>query len=188
MTAVSCRPADPPAPADRAARPATPSAPEPAKPAGPARLTPDGWGALRIGMARAEVVAAVGEDARPDAPDSPDPESCDEFRPARAPAGMRVMIEQGRLTRITLDRDAMVETGHGFRVGTPAAAIKAALGSRVVATPHEYGEAPSEYLTAWIRPPTGADPRGIVYEIGADGRVAQVHAGGSSITYVEGCL
>ena len=27
-----------------------------------------------------------------------------------------------------------------------------------------------------------------VYEIGEDGRVVHIHAGGPSITYVEGCL
>ena len=182
---VSCQRADRPA-ASREA----PSTPVPAKPApapGP-QLTSEGWGALRIGMTRAEVVAASGEDAQPDAVGGPDPESCDEFRPERAPAGMRVMIERGRLTLITLSRDAAVKTEHGFGVGDTAAEIKAALGARAVVSPHEYGEAPAEYLTVWVRPATDPDPRGIVYEIGADGRVAHVHAGGASIQYVEGCL
>ena len=116
----------------------------------------------------------------------PDPESCDEFHPAGTPAGMRVMIERGRLTRITLARDAPMKTEHGFGVGDTAAEIKASLGARAIATRHEYGEAPSEYLMVWIRPTTDPEPRGIVYEIGADGRVAQVHAEGASIQNVEG--
>jgi hypothetical protein len=183
---VSCQPVD--RPAAQRNPPSTDSTPAPAKPVEPARLTSDGWGPLRIGMTRAEVVAAAGEDAQPDAVGGPDPESCDEFHPARAPAGMRVMIERGRLTRITLSRDAEVRTEHGFRLGDPAGEIKAALGTRAVASPHEYGEPPSEYLTVWVHPTTDADPRGIVYEIGPDGRVAQIHAGGASIQYVEGCL
>ena len=181
---LSCRAADPPV--NRAERPST-STPVPAKPAEPARLTPDGWGPLRIGMTRAEVVAAVGDDDQP-AVGAPDPESCDEFHPTRAPAGMRVMIERGRLTRITLSRDAEVRTEHGFGVGHTAGEIKAALGARAVASPHEYGESPSEYITVWVGASTDPEPRGIVYEIGSDGRVAQVHAGGPSIQYVEGCL
>ncbi|WP_158332143.1 hypothetical protein [Brevundimonas abyssalis] len=36
-------------------------------------------------MTRAEVVAALGEDANPDAVGGPDPESCDQFRPERRP-------------------------------------------------------------------------------------------------------
>jgi hypothetical protein len=58
----------------------------------PDLITPDGWGPLRIGMSGAEVVAAAGEDANPDAVGGPDPERCDEFRPARAPAGILVMV------------------------------------------------------------------------------------------------
>jgi hypothetical protein len=187
ISVVSCQAGD--LPANRAEPPGTSaSVPVRTKPAEPARLTPDGWGPLRIGMTRAEVVSALGEDAQPDAVGGADPAICDEFHPARAPAGMRVMIERGRLTRITLGRDAEIETEHGFRVGSPSGDIKSALGARAVATPHEYGEAPSEYLTVWIRPASDPEPRGLVYEIGPDGRVTQVHAGGSSIQYVEGCL
>src|SRR5690606_9967730 len=51
-------------------------------------ITADGWGPLRIGMTRDEVVAAAGDDANPDAVGGPDPQRCDQFRPARAPAGL----------------------------------------------------------------------------------------------------
>src|SRR3970040_816280 len=50
-------------PIDTTAAPESPSGAEPTV----ALLTPDGWGPLRIGMSRAEVVAAAGEDANPDA-------------------------------------------------------------------------------------------------------------------------
>jgi hypothetical protein len=182
VSLVSCQAADRPV-----RQPERPPSSRPVTPA-PVRLTAEGWGPLRIGMTRAEVVAAAGDDAHPDAVGGPDPESCDQFRPARAPEGMLVMIEHGRLTRITLSRGASVETEHGFRVGDAADEIKAALGARAVASPHAYGASPSEYLTLWTRPPADPDPRGIVYEIGPDGRVMHVHAGGSSIQYVEGCL
>ena len=52
---------------------------------GPTLLTAEGWDGLRIGMTRAEVVAAAGEDANPEAVGGPEPEMCDEFRPADAP-------------------------------------------------------------------------------------------------------
>ena len=156
--------------------------------AGPPRLTADGWGALRIGMTRAEVVAAAGEDANPEAVGGPDPESCDEFRPRRAPPGMRVMIEGGRLTRISVARDAAVRTDAGLGVGDPAAAVRAAYGARATSTPHKYVDAPAEYITVWQTEASDSTARGIVYEVGEDGRVAQVHAGSSSIQYVEGCL
>ncbi|WP_262423623.1 hypothetical protein [Brevundimonas denitrificans] len=51
----------------------------PAQTPDPNALSAQGWGPLRIGMTRAEVVAALGEDANPDAVGGPDPESCDQF-------------------------------------------------------------------------------------------------------------
>ncbi len=60
---------------------------------------------------------------------------------------------------LTLSRDAAVKTEHGFGVGDAATEIKAGLDARTVATPHEYGESPAEYLSVWIRPATDPDPR-----------------------------
>lgn len=156
--------------------------------ASPPPLTPTGWGPLRIGMTRAEVVAAAGEDARPDAVGGPEPEQCDEFRPGQAPEGMLVMIEQDRLTRVSLSAGTEIVTERGFGVGDPAAEIEEAYGADAVTTPHKYVAAPAEYITVWRTAPGGAEARGLVYEIGADGRVAHIHAGGPSIQYVEGCL
>lgn len=163
---------------------------EPARPevSAPVPLTADGWGSLRIGMTRDEVTAVAGEDANPEAVGGPDPEQCDEFRPTRAPAGMIVMIEEGRLTRISLVAGSDVKTARGFGVGDAAASIKAPYGAEALASPHKYAPAPAEYITVWTTGRSGADPRGIVYEIGPDGRVSHVHAGGLSIQYVEGCL
>lgn len=66
------------APVPKAASPRPVPAAEPV-------LTAEGFGPLRIGMTRAQVVEAMGEDSDPEAVGGPDPESCDEFRPARAP-------------------------------------------------------------------------------------------------------
>jgi hypothetical protein len=154
----------------------------------PTWLTSDGWGDLRIGMTRQEVVAAMGEDANPTAVGGPDPEQCDEFQPERAPDGMLVMIEQGRLTRISVSAGAGVETEGGIAVGDSASAIRSQFPSTVVSTPHKYWPAPAEYLTVWTIEPPGPDPKGVVYEVDEEGRVIHIHAGGSSIQYVEGCL
>jgi hypothetical protein len=169
----------------------TAPAPTPA-PAGNV-LTATGLGPLRIGMTRAEVVAAWGEDASPGAVGGADPARCDEFRPARAPEGTLVMIENDRLTRISLIRGSTLKSDRGFGLGAEAAAVKAAYGPAAVASPHKYSSAPAEYLTVWTPPTSGTayvqDPnaRGLVYEIGMDGRVAAIRGGGPSIQYVEGC-
>jgi hypothetical protein len=152
-------------------------------------LTAYGWGPLRIGMTRAEVVAAAGPDANPNAVGGPEPESCDQFRPRSAPAGLLVMVERDTLTRISLSRSVAVVTDAGFAVGDSAAAVERHYGNRAVSTPHKYQSAPARYVTVWIRGrPPASSARGIVYEIGGDDRIMHIHAGGPSIQYVEGCL
>ncbi|HYI41853.1 MAG TPA: hypothetical protein VE053_16210 [Allosphingosinicella sp.] len=182
------------APADRSEAPAAAPEAEAPAPAAAAALTAEGFGPLRIGMTRAEVVKALGEDSDPEAVGGPDPESCDEFRPARAPEGMLVMIEDGRLTSIALVEGAKVLTDRGLGLGAAAASVRAAYGEALRAGPHKYEAAPAEYLTVWTKnAPRGdgysQDPaaRGIRYEIGAKGRVQAIHAGGPSLQYVEGC-
>lgn len=184
------------APADRAAAQAPASAPkaEAPRPAAAAVLTAEGFGPLRIGMSRAEVVKALGEDSDPEAVGGPDPESCDQFRPERAPQGMLVMIEEGRLTSLSLIDGSGVRTDRGLGLGASAAEVRAAYGKGLQAGPHKYEEAPAEYLTAWAKDgPRGEEyqtaptARGIRYEVGAKGKVQAIHAGGPSIQYVEGC-
>lgn len=190
MLAACGAPESEPSPAAPPEGPTEPSAP--ASPVDASAVTAQGWGPLRIGMTRAEIEAALGPDANPDAVGGPDPESCDMFRPERAPQGLMVMVENGVLTSLWLSRDATLKTDRGFGVGDEADAIKAAYGTAATASPHKYSEAPAEYITAWS---TGGgadyvqDPaaRGISYHIGNDGRVQHVAAGGPSIQYVEGC-
>lgn len=174
--------------------PETPSEPAPTPAAPPAAdvLTAQGFGPLRIGMTRAEVETALGPDSNPGAVGGPDPASCDTFHPERAPAGLTVMVEQGVLTSIWLDRGATIKTDRGFGVGDAASAIKAAYGPTATVTPHKYAAPPAEYITTWsvggaagyVQNPSA---RGIAYHIGTDGRAEHVAAGGPSIQYVEGC-
>ncbi|HEY0326452.1 MAG TPA: hypothetical protein VGC46_10845 [Allosphingosinicella sp.] len=159
-------------------------------------LTSEGLGPLRIGMTLAEIAAAAGPDSDPEAVGGPEPESCDQFRPERAPDGVIVMVQDGRLTRISLGEGSRIATDRGIRVGDPAARVRAAYGSSLTEMPHEYIEAPAAYFTHWdgnVRPGEGGyveDPaaRGIRYETDERKRVTLIHGGGTSIQYVEGCL
>ena len=157
-------------------------------------LSADGWGPLRIGMRIEEVVAVAGQDSDPEAMGGPEPEQCDIFRPARAPEGLRVMIEDGRLSRISISNPTNVKTDRGLGPGDAAAEVRKAYQDGIRASPHEYQEAPAEYLTFWLiggeqnGDVRSADARGIRYEVDQGGRVDTVHAGGTSIQYVEGCL
>ena len=158
-----------------------------------AALTAEGWGPLRIGMTRAEIVAAAGPDADPEAVGGPEPDRCDQFRPARAPEGLLVMVEDDRLTRISIHDNARLRTSDGIGIGMAAADAKTRLGNAARISPHHYVEAPAEYIDHWVpgtaEAPYVQDPaaRGVRYEIGGDGRVGAIHAGGPSIQYVEGC-
>lgn len=158
----------------------------------PLLVTGSGWGPLGIGMTLGQVTEALGADADPEAVGGPEPGICDEFRPERAPEGTLVMIENGRLSRISLINDSALKTERGFGVGSTAAEIKAAYGGAVVSQPHKYQAAPAEDLFVWAEGgSTGyvqdPDARGVRYEVGTDGVVIAVHAGGPSIQLVEGC-
>ncbi len=182
---AACTPTAPPSTA-----PETPAATEQTVDAN--ALTPTGWGPLRIGMTMAEITTALGPDANPNAVGGPDPESCNQFRPERAPEGMLLMTENGVLTRISLVRESTLKTDRGFGLGDTAATIKAAYGADAVSTPHKYIGLPAEYIAVWnnLRPTEyvqDANARGIVYETDAQGIVRTIHAGGPSIQYVEGC-
>lgn len=174
---------------EKATEPAAVAPPAPAPVVDPHVLTPEGLGPVRIGMSVAEVAAAWG--AAPP-PDDPSPEGCNEFHPAAAPEGVIVMIQAGRLTRISLIRTATQKTERGFGVGDTASAIKQAYGGAIVAQPHKYNPAPAEDLIAWSKGGSTeyvTDPtaRGVRYEIGTDGRANIIHAGDPSIQLVEGC-
>ena len=169
----------------------TPPAEAPATPVAPAdpnALTAQGFGPLRIGMTLAEIEAAMGPDANPEAVGGPDPESCDMFRPERAPDGVLVMVQNGVLTSVWLSRNTSVETDRALKVGDPAAEVKRVYGATAEVEPHKYAEAPAEYITVWSTADHQSPAaRGLKYEIGMDGRVQTIAGGGPSIQYVEGC-
>lgn len=162
--------------------------------AGPAiALTSAGWGPLTVGMTLAQITTAMGPDAEPELVGGPEPDMCDQFRPARAPRGVLVMTEANRLSRVSLIRPSTLVTDRGFGLGAKAAEVSAAYGAQAVSTPHKYNPAPAAYITVWsANPPRAGAPagpaaRGLVYEIDTSGRVQAIHAGGPAIQYVEGC-
>jgi hypothetical protein len=175
----SCGPSDSTPPASAPAAPAAPETPAPDANA----LTAEGYGPLRIGMTRAEVVAALGDDSNPGAVGGAEPETCDEWRPARAPEGLRVMILDGALGRITLSAPSTLKTDRGFGIGDTATAIKLAYGTAALSQPHKWATG-GPVGDAYVENPAA---RGVRYEINAEGKVQMIHVGGPAIQLVEGC-
>lgn len=179
-----------------------PATEKPAEPAAPAAavtpaptvvaLTPEGWGDLKIGMTKAEVIAAAGDTKTPDAVGIPG-STCIEFQPKQAPDGLWVMIEDGKLTSVTIAEMSPVKTADGIGLGDTADRVKAQYADQAKVTPHKYQDAPAEYITVWQGGPRpeayveDAAARGVVFEIDGSGKVGAIHAGGPSIQYVEGC-
>jgi hypothetical protein len=143
-----------------------------------APVTPDGWGDVRIGMRERDLVRRYHlRIPRSDGVSSFD---CRELGGPSLPFG--VMTERGRVTRITILNHA-VKTDRGRSVGATEAQVRKAYGVTLKTDPSVYEDPPAVYLT--YRAKNG---HGIRYETDEMGRVARIHAGGGSITYVEGCL
>jgi hypothetical protein len=190
LALAACGGSETPAPETPAPEVPVTETPPPASPVASEALTPDGWGPLKIGMTKDEVVAAVGDTRTPDAAGIPGSE-CVEFQPQRAPDGLWVMLEAGKLTRITVGEMSTVKTNTGLGIGDTADTVIAS-NAYIKRSPHKYQDAPAEYLTLWSTPQSepyvqDESARGIVFEIDGTGKVGAIHAGGPSIQYVEGC-
>lgn len=146
-------------------------------------LETSGYGAVHIGMTLAEARAASGQALDQNVADE-DSAACQE-QPFTLAGGdkLYLMFEEGRLTRITAtDEAAHVRTAQNVGVGSTDEEVRTAY-SGVTEQPAKYEDAPAHDLIAWTTP----DQSGLRFEIGAEGRVKAVHAGGPSILYVEGC-
>ncbi len=142
-------------------------------------VTPDGIGAIRVGMTADELRRAVGH-----VPGANPAADCRYVRPSDAPAGVSVMLARGQVARVDID-SAGVSSDAGVAVGDSAAKVAEAYAKRMTATPHKY--IPSgQYLT--VRSASPADSlRRMVFET-ENGRVTRFRAGRvPEVEWVERC-
>jgi hypothetical protein len=178
---AGCKPATPhpaavPEPAPQAATP--PPAAEPAV----LPLTPEGWGSLKVGASEKDVRAALAPFEVEGDPTDESYKDCHHIN-SKVHPGLAAMIQDGRLTRLSLWSKSDVKTDKALGVGATEAQVKAAYGSAIKVTPHHYEGPLAHYLTAF-------DPktqRGVRYETNDKGIVTTIHAGDGSIELVEGC-
>jgi hypothetical protein len=150
---------------------------------GPAwKLTPDGWGPVKIGMTQSQVSNRLKAGLKGEPIE--DEQTCVEKVAANDTyPGLIFMFQDGRLTRISVGEPSKVTTPRGIGVGTGAAAVRRAYGGALKAEPNHYEDLPAEYLTFW----TVQKKRGVRFETHADRRVYVIHAGDESIELIEGC-
>ena len=146
------------------------------------KLTPTGWGPVRIGMNREQVQKALHDQLEGDAFDNEG--SCIELFPqSEALKGSYFMFLDGKLSRISVSGPSKIVTPRGIGVGATADAVREAYGDKLKAEPNHYLDLPAEYLTYWLKP----NKSGVRFETNAQRNVEIIHAGSSSIEYIEGC-
>jgi len=141
-------------------------------------VTPDGIGAIRVGMSVDDLRRAV------DVPTANATAECSYVHPSAAPRGVLVMLARGQVARIDVDSTG-VTSDAGVAVGDSAAHVADAYAGRVSATPHRYVPG-GQYLT--VRPsPAGDSTRRMVFET-ENGRVMRFRAGRlPEVEWVERC-
>ena len=146
------------------------------------KLTPAGWGPVRIGMNRDQVQKALDVELEGDAFDNEG--SCIELFPeSEQLKGTYFMFLDGKLSRISVVESDKVTTPRGIHVGSTADEVRTAYGEKLEAEPHHYIDLPAEYLTYWLKPRKS----GVRFETDADRKVQTIHVGNDSIQLVEGC-
>ena len=142
-------------------------------------VTPNGIGAIRVGMTADELRTAVG-----DIPGANVTADCSYVRPSSAPPGVSVMLARGQVARVDVD-SAGVRTDAGVAVGDSASRVSDAYAARVTATPHKYVPG-GQYLT--VRSTSPADTsRRMVFET-ENGRVTRFRTGRvPEVEWIERC-
>lgn len=144
----------------------------------PWRLTPEGVGPVRLGMTIDQAIAAVHPLAVDTAP--AEAQGCQEFR-VDGPTPFHFLAEQGRVARVSVTETGLT-TARGIGPGDAEAAVRRAYGPGLINQPASFDDLPAHDLVFWASP-----GHGFRFEIGQDGKVLLIHAGGKAIQYVEGC-
>jgi len=140
----------------------------------------DGVGPIRFGMALADARAALGDSLIVTPPGG----ECGFTAPRGAPAGVRFMVEQGKIVRVDVDSSG-VRTAAGAEVGMSEADVRGRYPVGLQVQPHKY-DPKGRYLVLQGTQPADSARR-LIFE--TDGqRVVRYRAGITpAVQYVEGC-
>jgi hypothetical protein len=139
-----------------------------------------GIGDIVAGMTVAEAEAVLKTSLAPPGADSA---ACRMASWPGAPAGVRLMIEGGKIVRVDVD-SASVATAAGIRVGDPEDRVSQAYAGRVAVGPQKYTD--GHYLT--VTPAAAADSAyRLIFETDSE-RVTRFRSGQRpQVEYVERC-
>jgi hypothetical protein len=142
-------------------------------------LTSQGYGPIRPGMTPSEAEHLLESNLRTKNHRPLEPE-CGHLYPTKGHRGISLMIQNGRITRITATTKD-VATKSGVRVGDPATKLQSLFGESLEIEPHKYDDT-GKYYYVW----EPGKQRGVKFEV-IGGLVQSIHAGDESISLVEGC-
>jgi hypothetical protein len=140
----------------------------------------DGVGPVRFGMALAAAQVALGDSLIVAPPGC----ECGFTVPRGAPAGVRFMVEQGKVVRVDVDSSG-VRTAAGVEVAMAEADVRSRYPVGLRVQPHKY-DPKGRYLVVQGTEPADSARR-LIFE--TDGqRVVRYRAGITpAVEYVEGC-
>ncbi len=142
-------------------------------------VTLEAAGPVRFGMTAREASAAAGAAAANAAPaDS----ACHYWIPQGAPAGLRLMMENGIVVRADVD-SAGITTISNLGVGSPVESVVAAIGPSLQVSPHKY-----QWEEGWRYLSVGDDAtHRLIFTV--DSHVVRSWRAGllPAVEYVEGC-
>jgi hypothetical protein len=144
-------------------------------------VAPNAYGPLRVGMTVAQAANTLGGGFAAPAGYSG---GCGYAVLVKAPAGLAVMLQDGRIARFEV-RSGEIPTAAGARIGDSESRIKSLYGTALAVTPHKYVQG-GHYLI--VTPPAQADS-GFRTIFETDGRkVTEFRAGKSpEVDQVERC-
>jgi hypothetical protein len=142
-------------------------------------VTPEAAGPVRFGMTATEASSAVGGAAANAAPTD---SACRYWVPQGAPAGLRLMLENGLVVRADVD-SAGIRTISNLGVGSPVESVVVALGPSLQVSPHKY-----QWEEGWRYLSFGDDStHRLIFTV--DSHVVRSWRAGlvPAVEYVEGC-
>jgi len=167
-------------PGEKNAPPPSTTPPPPAEPAGKWDVTTRGIGDIHAGMSLDEANVVAGKTLVIPAK----LEECDFVRVRNAPAGLLLMVEKGKISRVDVTDPSTIATTAGARINDSEERIKSLYSGQVAVQPHKYTD--GHYLVVTPQDPALKDYR-IVFE--TDGKKVTRYRSGRvpSVEYVEGC-